>query len=48
MSIPLRVFDRNQGEKLRTRLDIDRNERITEAARTQVLSVMWIRREFSL
>ncbi len=38
MSIPLRAFDRNQGEKLRTRLDIDRNERITEAARTQVLS----------
>jgi cobalt-zinc-cadmium efflux system outer membrane protein len=38
VSIPLRVFDRNQGEKLRTRLDIDRNERITEAARTQVLS----------
>ena len=38
VSIPLRVFDRNQGEKLRTQLDIDRNERITEAARTQVLS----------
>jgi len=38
VSIPLRVFDRNQGEKLRTQLDIDRNERITEAAKAQVLS----------
>ena len=25
VSIPLRIFDRNQGEKLRTQLDIDRN-----------------------
>ena len=25
VSIPLRIFDRNQGEKLRTKLDIDRN-----------------------
>jgi outer membrane protein, heavy metal efflux system len=38
VSIPLRVFDRNQGEKLRTQLDIDRNERITEAAKAQVPS----------
>jgi cobalt-zinc-cadmium efflux system outer membrane protein len=36
VSIPLRVFDRNQGEKLRTQLDIDRNEKLAEAARAQV------------
>jgi cobalt-zinc-cadmium efflux system outer membrane protein len=38
VSIPLRIFDRNQGEKLRTQLDIGRNERLMEAARAQVLS----------
>ena len=38
MSIPLRVFDRNQGEKQRTLLDIDRNDRLAEAAREQVFS----------
>jgi outer membrane protein, heavy metal efflux system len=38
VSIPLRIFDRNQGEKLRTKLDIDRNDRLTEVARAQVLS----------
>jgi cobalt-zinc-cadmium efflux system outer membrane protein len=38
VSIPLRIFDRNQGEKLRTQLDIDRNERLMEAARAQVFS----------
>ena len=38
VSIPLRIFDRNQGEKLRTKLDIDRNERLVEAARAQVFS----------
>jgi cobalt-zinc-cadmium efflux system outer membrane protein len=38
VSIPLRVFDRNQGEKLRTQLDIDRNQRLMEAARAQVFS----------
>ena len=38
VSIPLRVFDRNQGEKLRTQLDITRNERLREAAEAQVLS----------
>jgi cobalt-zinc-cadmium efflux system outer membrane protein len=38
VSIPLRIFDRNQGEKLRTQLDIDRNERLAEAARAQVFS----------
>jgi cobalt-zinc-cadmium efflux system outer membrane protein len=38
VSIPLRIFDRNQGEKKRTELDIDRNEKLTEAARAQVFS----------
>jgi outer membrane protein, heavy metal efflux system len=38
VSIPLRVFDRNQGEKLRTQLDIDRNEKLAEASRAQVFS----------
>jgi outer membrane protein, heavy metal efflux system len=38
ISIPLRIFDRNQGEKLRTQLDIDRNERLLDAAQAQVLS----------
>ncbi len=35
--VPLRLFDRNQGEKARTQLDIRRNERLWEAARAQVL-----------
>jgi cobalt-zinc-cadmium efflux system outer membrane protein len=38
INIPLRVFDRNQGEKLRTQLDIDRNEKLVAAARAQVFS----------
>jgi cobalt-zinc-cadmium efflux system outer membrane protein len=38
VSIPLRIFDRNQGEKLRTQLDITRNERLRDAAEAQVLS----------
>ena len=38
LSIPLRIFDRNQGEKLRTQLDIERNERLTDATRAQVFS----------
>jgi cobalt-zinc-cadmium efflux system outer membrane protein len=36
VSIPLRIFDRNQGEKQRTQLDIGRNERLENAARDQV------------
>ena len=36
VSVPLRIFDRNQGEKLRTQLDIDRSEKLMEAARAQV------------
>jgi len=38
VSIPLRIFDRNQGEKLRTRLDITRNERLRDAAQALVFS----------
>jgi outer membrane protein, heavy metal efflux system len=38
ISIPLRVFDRNQGEKLRTQLDITRNERLQDATKAQVFS----------
>jgi cobalt-zinc-cadmium efflux system outer membrane protein len=37
-SFPLRIFDRNQGEKLRTELDITRNERLRDAAEAGVLS----------
>jgi len=38
VGIPLRIFDRNQGEKLRTQLDIERNEKLMEATRTFVFS----------
>ncbi len=38
VNIPLRIFDRNQGEKERTRLDIGRNERLRDAAQAQVFS----------
>ena len=38
MTIPLRIFDRNQGEKARTQLDIARNERLVEANRAQVFN----------
>jgi outer membrane protein, heavy metal efflux system len=38
VSIPLRIFDRNQGEKKRTELDISRNERVADAAKAQVFS----------
>jgi len=38
VSIPLRIFDRNQGEKQRTLIDIDRNRQLTEATRAQVFS----------
>lgn len=37
-TIPLRIFDRNQGEKLRTELDISRTQRLAEAVRAQVIS----------
>src|SRR5580658_4144625 len=38
VSIPLRIFDRNQGEKKRTQIDIDRSQQASEAARAQVFS----------
>jgi cobalt-zinc-cadmium efflux system outer membrane protein len=38
VSIPLRIFDRNQGEKRRTQLDIDRNDSLAAAARAQVFN----------
>ena len=38
VTIPLRIFDRNQGEKTRTQLDIVRQQRLVEAARKQVFS----------
>ena len=38
VSIPLRIFDRNQGEKARTQIDIGRNERLRDAAEASVLS----------
>jgi outer membrane protein, heavy metal efflux system len=38
VSVPLRIFDRNQGEKLRTQLDIERTERLADATKAQVFS----------
>jgi len=38
VTIPLRIFDRNQGEKLRTQLDIERNEKLRDATMAQVFS----------
>src|SRR5579872_3220485 len=38
VSIPLRIFDRNQGEKLRTKIDIKRDEKLREGVETQVYS----------
>jgi len=38
ITIPLRIFDRNQGEKQRTQLDIGRQQHLVEAARAQVFS----------
>jgi len=36
VSIPLRIFDHNQGEKKRTLLDIDRSRNAADAAKAQV------------
>lgn len=36
VSIPLRIFDTNQGEKLRTKIDIQRNEKLRQGVETQV------------
>jgi cobalt-zinc-cadmium efflux system outer membrane protein len=38
VGIPLRIFDRNQGEKLRTKIDITRNEKLHQGVETQVYS----------
>jgi cobalt-zinc-cadmium efflux system outer membrane protein len=38
VNIPLRIFDRNQGEKQRTQIDIGKNQQLTEASRAQVFS----------
>jgi outer membrane protein, heavy metal efflux system len=38
VSIPLRIFDRNQGEKARTEIDIRHSERLRDASRAQVFS----------
>jgi cobalt-zinc-cadmium efflux system outer membrane protein len=38
VDFPLRIFDRNQGEKLRAKIDITRNERLRDAAQAQVFS----------
>jgi cobalt-zinc-cadmium efflux system outer membrane protein len=38
VNIPLRIFDRNQGEKQRTQIDIGRDRQLSEAARAQVFS----------
>jgi cobalt-zinc-cadmium efflux system outer membrane protein len=36
VGVPLRIFDKNQGEKLRTQLEITRTERLADAAKLQV------------
>jgi cobalt-zinc-cadmium efflux system outer membrane protein len=38
VSIPLRVFDRNQGEKQRTQVEVTRTERLRDASQAQVFS----------
>jgi cobalt-zinc-cadmium efflux system outer membrane protein len=38
VSIPLRIFDRDQGEKKRTEIDIERSREASEATRAQVFS----------
>jgi cobalt-zinc-cadmium efflux system outer membrane protein len=38
IEFPLRVFDRNQGEKLRTQLEIKRSQKLHDGAEAQVLS----------
>lgn len=37
INFPLRIFDKNQGEKLHTQLDIGRNERLRDAADVAVV-----------
>jgi cobalt-zinc-cadmium efflux system outer membrane protein len=38
VTVPLRIFDRNEGEKARTLLDINRNQRLRDATLAQVFS----------
>jgi cobalt-zinc-cadmium efflux system outer membrane protein len=38
VNFPLRIFDRNQGNKLHTKLDITRQEKLKDAAQAQVFS----------
>ena len=38
VNIPLRIFDRNQGEKLETQLDIAQNERLRDANVAQIFN----------
>ena len=38
VTVPLRIFDRNQGEKARTEIDIARNERLRDANQALVFS----------
>jgi cobalt-zinc-cadmium efflux system outer membrane protein len=38
ISIPLRIFDRNQGERARTQVEVGRSEHARDAAETQVFS----------
>jgi cobalt-zinc-cadmium efflux system outer membrane protein len=38
VNIPLRIFDRNQGEKKRTLIDIDRSQQAAEAGKAQVFN----------
>jgi cobalt-zinc-cadmium efflux system outer membrane protein len=38
ISIPLRIFDRNQGEKKRTQIDIGRTTELSESVRAEVFS----------
>jgi outer membrane protein, heavy metal efflux system len=36
VSIPIRIFDRNQGERVRTQLDIERSQRLRDTTEAQV------------
>jgi cobalt-zinc-cadmium efflux system outer membrane protein len=38
ISVPLRIFDHNQGEKKRTQLDIGRSQQLEDASRAQVFN----------
>jgi len=38
VNIPLRIFDKNQGEKTRTKIDIRHAEKLRDAARALVFS----------